>query len=714
MRVYEFAKEYDVSSKDIINLLKDAGFDVGNHMSVLDDKACAYLEKEFGAGKAKAPNPAVPQPVAAIEIVEAPVLEALERADDEEEEIVPVVHKREPVKKLKSSEDLPEKEAPFVKKLTPSRPSRFSGHKKHRYDQPVEEKKAPETLVVRPMTPAELSDIIHHPVTEIIVTLMRWGSLVAKNQVLSEDFVARLAEHYQIKTERPERKEEQREKGTIIVKEGDFQVRPPVVVVMGHVDHGKTTLLDFIRNTRVASREKGGITQHLGAYRATTGHGDLVFLDTPGHEAFSKIRMRGIKVADLAVLIVAADDGIMPQTIEAIKFAKSMQVPIVVAVNKMDKVDESRLQNIKQGLSQQDLLAEDWGGDIVVVPISAKTGKGVDQLLEMLILQAQLLELKAEVKGAAKGYVLESKLEKGRGAVATILSQHGVMKVGDYFACGSTWGRISSIVDSFGKRLQQAGPTTPVQVAGFDELPQSGDYFEVVDKADLRKTRHENKEKRAASVSNRLTYADSVKLIVKSDTHSTQEAVLDSIERLGKKIDKPFNIISFGIGDVSEGDVTLASTTGSFVYGLHVKAEPNAASLAQQFGVSIQLYDIIYKLLEALEAYVASTKKIPMVRVKTGEAEVRKIFNIKGIGVIAGCYLKDGKFSRDGIIVGWRGRTKLGEGKIKSLQRDKKSVKEVHVGYEFAFMIDTVQDWQDGDRVECFVEIPEGTSLSTK
>jgi translation initiation factor IF-2 len=420
-------------------------------------------------------------------------------------------------------------------------------------------------------------------------------------------------------------------------------------------------------------------------------------------------------VADVVVLVVAADDGIMPQTIEALKHAQSMKVLIVVAINKIDKVDKSRIDVVKRELATQfHLLPEEWGGDTLYVPISAKTGAGIDTLLEMIVLQSQMMELKADVHGSALGFVLESKLEKGRGPVATLLTHQGVLKVGDYFVSGNTTGKVSSIIDSHGARITEVMPSQPALVAGFSELPNAGDNFEVVSKEVYLKAKQSAEEQKRPSATRRLGTENAITLLIKTDSNSSKEALVESIEKLSKKSEKGFLILQSGIGSVSESDIMLAADTHSRIVTLHVKVEPNAISLAQRLGVSISSFDIIYKLLEHLQDTVDSMKTIKMVKTKIGEASVRKVFDIKNLGVIAGAYVKEGIFSRDGTVVVYRGSKKVGEGKITSLQRDKNMVKEVHTGFECAFMVDNFKEWQIDDRVECFLERPAATPANPK
>jgi translation initiation factor IF-2 len=574
---------------------------------------------------------------------------------------------------------------------------------------PAVEHKKEITLILMPYVLSDLAIKLNKTSSDLILTLLKWGILSNKNQLLTEELVSKIAQHYEIPTVKPvvERPQEQKVTAKATAKD-QLKERLPVVVIMGHVDHGKTTLLDFIRKTRVAAKEKGGITQHLGAYEAKTPQGNLVFIDTPGHEAFSKIRVRGTKVADIVVLVVAADDGVMPQTIEALKNAQSMNVPIIVAINKIDKVEKARVDIVKRDLAtQHNLLPEEWGGQTIYLPISAKTGLGVDKLLEMIVLQSQVMELQAKPMGNALGFVLESKLEKGRGPVATILTQQGLLKIGDHFIAGKTTGKVSSMVDSYGQRLAEVGPSHPVQVAGFNELPEAGDYFEVVEKDSYLKTKQLFSSQKQPAAQRTFQSEHDIPLIIKTDTNSSKEALLESIAKVSKKGEKGFLVLQSGIGNVSESDVMLASDTRARIITLHVKPETNASLLAQRTDVSITSFDIIYKLLEYLQELSASMAPVKMVRTRVGEAFVRKVFDIKNLGIIAGAYVKQGIFTRDGTVTIWRGTKKVGEGKISSLQRDKNTVKEVHAGYECAFMVEDFKEWQVDDRVECFVERPE-------
>lgn len=686
MRVYEFSKKHGIPTKELLEILNSEGYSVSSHMSVLAPEAVEFLTKKFTKESQQIKKESSVQATA-----QKDNLTQIKQVKESMKSAAP----QQPIAKSPSAK-IEQKEVPVK---TESVKKEFIHTSRD-----VKPQELPSSIVLEPMTPGDLAVRLRKPVTELIMMLLKWGILSNKNQLLPVEVVSRVADHFQVKTEKVVQKQQEIKRA--VAQEGEnVKERLPIIVVVGHVDHGKTTLLDFIRKTRVAAREKGGITQHLGAYEAKTDHGNIIFLDTPGHEAFSKMRSRGIKVADLAVLVVAADDSVMPQTVEAVKRIKEINIPIVVAVNKIDKVDPSRVDIVKRDLAQYDLLPEEWGGNVVYVPISAKLGTGVDLLLEMIILQSQLMELKADISGNASGYVLESRLEKGRGPVATLLLQQGKLKVGDYFTCGSVSGKVNSIVDSYGKKLLEVGPAIPVQIAGFEQLPEAGDYFEVIGKESIRKTKMAM-ERKATPVMAKLLVEGAKNIIIKTDTNSSKEALLESISKVAAKVKKDFNIIYAGIGGISESDVMLASDTGSEIFSLHVKTEPNAQLLAQRLSVAINNYDVIYKLLESLEKIAESTKEIKMVRKKIGEAVVRKVFDIKNVGVIAGCYVKDGIINKDCNMVVWRGKQRIGEGKILSLQREKKTVKEVHAGFECGFMVENFNDWQPDDRVECFIQVP--------
>lgn len=565
-------------------------------------------------------------------------------------------------------------------------------------------------IILKPMTVGEFAAAAEVQVNDVILTLLKQGVMANKNQILPVNIIEKLASTYNLKTVKHVATAVEEPVLNINTqvsenKNKKEQERLPIVVVIGHVDHGKTTFLDYVRKTRVAAKEKGGITQHLGAYKASTPQGDLVFLDTPGHEAFVMMRQRGLKVADIAILMVAADDGIMPQTLESIRLAKNIGLPIIVAINKIDKASKDQIEHVKQQLAQHDLTPEEWGGNTITMPISAKAGTGISELLEVLVLQSQIMDLKADINASCMGYILESKVQKGRGPVATIICRQGVLKVGDKFISGSQAGKVSSMTDYSGKAIKQVNPSEPVQVAGFETLPQAGDIFEVTTQDNIRNILNNKQASRVDIMLKRSSSENCINIIVKTDNASSREALLNSIDKLNEKVSKGFCVISADVGDINESDIILASDTNSLIYTLHVKQASNITALLNQYPITIKSFDIIYKLLEDLEALAESNKPVTMVSKKIGEATVLKIFDIKNIGVIAGSVVNSGRFVRNGKVVIYRGKQKVGSGAIKGLQRDKKAVKEVHAGFEFAFLVDGFDAWEVNDRVECYQEV---------
>lgn len=688
MRVHEFAKQSDVASKELLEALKAEGFEVKSHMAVLSEKELSFLShkfknknKEEELVKVLEKTPASPK---SSKIKEQPPMQ--EHAKNQE--IAPVVFLEQPEEVVLEEQLLPD----------------IKVEKSFERDPIDHQSMSLEVFVKKTKL----------PINDVILALLKQGKVYTKNSILPEDVVALLARYYEIPLlKKVSAKDRSMASGSsaqprIVKKEG--QTREPVVVVMGHVDHGKTTLLDYIRKTRVAAKEKGGITQHLGAYEVKTSHGGLVFLDTPGHEAFAKIRKRGISVADIVVLVIAADDGIMPQTVECIKIAKSLDATIIVAINKIDKADAVKIEIVKRQLAQHDLLPEEWGGDIMCVPISAKDGTGVDRLLEMIVLLSDMLELKAEQNIPAEGYILEARIQKGRGSLATVLCRQGVLKLGDYFKAGNRVGHVASLTNSQGVAVQKALPSVPVLVTGFEDLPPVGSLFEVITEAEYRKLRF-SKEEAPQQPTQRSQFAhgeekDKFNIILKADTYSSLEAILDAFDKIDKATCKQFVVVRSGIGEIRESDVILAQDTGAVIVGFHVKVEGGTQSAARQAKVSIHLFDIIYKLLEELEVMAAKAKEIKTIKTKIGEAEVLKVFDIKNLGVIAGCVVRDGRLSNKGAVIITRGRREVGTGKISSLQRDKKQVKEVHTGFECAFLVDGFSEWQSGDIVTCFLDLP--------
>ena len=699
MRVYEIAKQKGVSSKEILGLLKKAGIGLSSHMSVVSKKGISHIEKVF----AKSQKESVKKKFLVKKTIsnEKKPIKAEVEVKDKKKEIVPVKQKVETFKpKVAPKIKKPTKR--FVKKVV-KRPARLF---------PQARKVITEITVEKASPLFRAAELMGKSSGELILALLKKGMVCNRNHILPVETILMLANLFDIKailkTEKKALAEEEVSKKVV-----KGVARWPIVVVMGHVDHGKTTLLDFIRKMNTASREKGGITQHLGAYEADSKHGKIVFLDTPGHEAFSYLRSRGVRVTDIVVLVVAADDGIMPQTVEAIEHARNSRVPIIVAINKIDKVGSSAIQTVKRQLAEKNLVVEDWGGDIICVPISAKTGQGVDELLEMIVLQSQMMDLKANPKTEAKAFVLESKLEKGFGPVATIICLDGTIHQGDHFICGSGAGKVRLLINSFGEKLSQAGPSVPLKVVGFDNFAEIGDWLKVVPIEQYHKARSAKKVSVVSPIqaprSLGLINKERINLIIKTDTRGSKEAIEGSVEKLSKKYKdrgQDISIVHSDVGDISESDVEFAYTTNSRILALHVKTERNAEFLARERSVEIKSFGVIYHLIEFLEE-ILSRKKIEKVWKKVGLLEVLKVFRIKKVGVVAGCGVKEGVISRDNKVICVRDGKELGGGKISSLQREGKTVKEVHAGYECGFVCEAFNDWQVGDQVEVLTQVEE-------
>ncbi|MCB9492850.1 MAG: translation initiation factor IF-2 [Epsilonproteobacteria bacterium] len=779
MRVYELAKEFNISSKELVAFLQKKKFDVSSHMSIASDKAIQVAHEQYkAASESSATQKATKKSSSGVKEVRKDS-EAVSSSLKREEKASAVKKKTEVKKvsaeqKIKQEETLNEalinqreagssqseqeiKEIPVTlsrrqddvleralyedslreqARVAPIRgfkdvgtggfrqQKRRKGKKrrnKGRLAQEQENVPVTEVTIEGSMPLFEVADLLGKSSGDLIFTLLKEGTVCNRNHILSPENIRSLAEGYGITVALESARDNDIDDKVDGQKEVQIgQTRWPVVVVMGHVDHGKTTLLDYVRKKNVAASEKGGITQHIRAWDVDSAHGRIVFLDTPGHEAFSYLRERGSMVTDIAVLVVAADDGIKPQTIEAINIAKDAGLTIIVAINKIDKISSNAsIETVKRQLSQHELLPEDWGGDTVVVPISAKTGKGVDELLDMLVLQSQLLELKAQEEVPAKAFVLESHVQKGYGIVATAICREGVLKQGDFFVCDKATGKIRLLLDCHGKKITQAKPSTPVQIIGFDGVAPSADWLKVVPaqeyyKAKSGRGQFSTTSGQTVSSFSQIDQAEakkSINIIIKTDTRGSREAIVGSIEKLSKiskKIGCPIHIISTGIGDITESDIELAVNTNARILGLHVKVERNAQMLAKEEGVHVDLYSIIYHMVEFLEQLLEDQREPEITWNKIGEAVVKKVFDIKGVGVIAGCYM------RSGIIMGKnckiecvRNGQVIGGGKIVSLQKEKRSVKEVHTGQECGFLTDSFHDWAVDDVAVCYQEIKE-------
>ncbi len=563
----------------------------------------------------------------------------------------------------------------------------------------------------------ELAQRMKKTGAEVVKTLMKNGVMASLSDIIDFDTAAIIAEELGCKVE----KEiivtiEERLIDTAEDKEEDLVPRAPVVVVMGHVDHGKTSLLDYIRSANVASGEAGGITQHIGAYQVEVNGKPITFLDTPGHEAFTAMRARGAMVTDIAILVVAADDGIMPQTVESINHAKAAKTPIIVAINKMDK-PEANPDRIKQQLTEYELVPEEWGGETIICPISAKTGDGIENLLEMVNLTAEMLELKANPNRTAHGAVIEAKLDKGRGPVATLLVQNGTLKQGDIIIAGTAVGRVRAMTNARGERLEEAGPSVPVEIIGMSEVPGAGDDFHAV--ADERMARElveqrKHEQKMAASgpvgkVSLEDLFSQikqgemkDLNIIVKADVQGSAEAVKASLEKLSNE-EVRVRVIHCAVGAISESDVMLASTSNAIIVGFNVRPDNNAKDSAARDHVDMRMYRVIYDCINEIETAMKGMLAPKFKEVELGRAEVRNVFRITGVGMVAGCYVTEGRMQRGAQMRLLRDNIVIYDGSIATLQRFKDSVKEVAAGYECGITFEKFQDIKEGDVIEAFI-----------
>ncbi|MBQ9937390.1 MAG: translation initiation factor IF-2 [Oscillospiraceae bacterium] len=570
----------------------------------------------------------------------------------------------------------------------------------------------PDEIVV-----SELAMRLKVKAAEVIKRLMLLGVMATANQTIDYDTAAMVAMELDAKVE----KEvvvtiEERLIEDIEDKAEDLEPRSPIVVVMGHVDHGKTSLLDAIRNTSVTSTEAGGITQHIGAYKITANDREITFLDTPGHEAFTAMRARGAQITDIAIIVVAADDGIMPQTVEAINHAKAAEVSIIVAINKMDK-PEANPERVKQELTEHELVPEEWGGDIICVPVSAKTHAGIDELLEMVLLTADVKELKANPNRAAKGIVVEAKLDKGRGPVATVLVQNGTLNAGDIIIAGTAVGRVRAMTDDKGRRVKVAGPSTPVEIVGLGEVPSAGDIFNCVEDErlarELVEQRKQSLKEEKFSAYQKVTLDNlfsqieegemkELSIIVKADVQGTAEAVKQSLEKLTNE-EVRVRVIHSGVGGINESDVMLADASNAIIVGFNVRPDTTADDMAKDKGVDLRCYRIIYDCIEEVKSAMKGMLAPKYRDVEQGKAEVRQVYKLSGVGAVAGCYVTVGKVTRHSKIRVVRDGIVIAEDELSSLKRFKDDVKEVASNYECGMALEKFNDIKEGDIFEAFI-----------
>ncbi|WP_199426040.1 translation initiation factor IF-2 [Thermaerobacillus caldiproteolyticus] len=718
MRVYEYAKKNNVPSKDIIHKLKEMNIEVSNHMATLEPEVVEKLDHTYKKKEQK-------QPPVMKEKQTAPVKPKgyVDDFDDDDE----VIETKVPIKKganknregKKHDLQTQQKE----KKVFNHNKKKNKGKPKAHQPAPQEpqkkkEKELPQKITFEgSLTVAELAKKLGREPSEIIKKLFMLGIMATINQDLDKDAIELVCADYGVEVEEKVVIDETEFESLEIVDDpADLVERPPVVTIMGHVDHGKTTLLDSIRNSKVTEQEAGGITQHIGAYQVVVNNKKITFLDTPGHEAFTTMRARGAKVTDIVVLVVAADDGVMPQTVEAINHAKAANVPIIVAVNKIDK-SEANPDRVMQELMEHNLVPEEWGGDTIFCKLSAKTGEGIDNLLEMILLVSEVEEFKANPNRRATGTVIEAKLDKGRGPVATLLVQAGTLHVGDPIVVGSTYGRVRAMVNDTGRRVKEAGPSTPVEITGLNEVPQAGDRFMVFeDEKKARQIGEARAQKQLLeqrSVKARVSLDDlfeqikqgemkELNIIVKADVQGSVEALaaaLQKIEVEGVRV----KIIHTGVGAITESDIILATASNAIVIGFNVRPDANAKRVAESEKVDIRLHRIIYKVIEEIEAAMKGMLDPEYEEKVIGQAEVRQTFKVSKVGTIAGCYVTDGKITRDSSVRLIRQGVVIYEGQIDTLKRFKDDVREVAQGYECGLTIKNFNDIKEGDVIEAYI-----------
>ena len=721
LRVYELAKELEVPSRRIIDLLHNIGFTVKNHMSVVSEEAAAKIRYQL-TGKGEPPE-AYKDLLRGKEkedkVRDAGGLpkEKAKRKKTEKKKAERRVKQPPAESRKKEAADKPKK---TVQKPAPERKKRVDKKERRalREARKFSERKRRENTIVLEsrVTVAELAAKLNISAAELISKLISLGVMVSINQVVETDLAQMIAEDYGYEVELEVDKFEEELIEAAEDREEDLKERAPVVTVLGHVDHGKTSLLDAIRKANVTSQEAGGITQHIGAYEAIYQDKKIVFLDTPGHEAFTAMRARGAQVTDIAVIVIAADDGVMPQTVEAINHVKAAEVPIIVAINKIDKADANP-ERVKQQLTEYGLVAEEWGGEAIMVEVSALKKTGLDTLMEMILLVAEMAELKANPDKPARGTVIEAKLEKGRGSVATVLIQEGTLRVGDSVVCGTIYGKVRAMVNDKGKRIKKAGPSTPVEIIGLTAVPESGDDLQAV-KADRMarqvaekraEKRREIELKKTAKVSlddlfDQIRKGDvkDLNIIIKADVQGSVEALRESLLKLSTD-EVRVQIIHEGVGAVTESDVMLASASNALIIGFNIRPEQNVRKTAELERVEIRLYRVIYEAIEDVQNALKGMLAPELREAVQGQAEVRQLFKISRLGTVAGSHVIEGKITRTANIRVIRDGVVVHEGKIATLRRFKDDVREVLSGYDCGIMLEKFHDFKEGDIIEAYV-----------
>ena len=702
-RVHEVAKELGLTSKEVLAHLEKIGNPVKSHSSTIDESVAARVRTELGNGAAP----------------DAPA------AEPSTKETKPSSKKAAAKAPATKKEDAP---APAEQPVSEA-PRPAAAAEAPAETQPVEET-VPEPVAAAPepsnaihvhrgVTVQEFAEKIERSPAEIVKVLLGLGEMVTVTQSMSDDAVLLVADELGVEVEVIDPAQEEIEAQALAdteADEGHTVPRPPVVTVMGHVDHGKTSILDAIRKTNVAGGEAGGITQHIGAYRVSHDNREVTFIDTPGHEAFTAMRARGAQVTDVAILVVAADDGVMPQTLEAIDHAKAAGVPVIVAVNKVDR-PEADPARVRQQLSDRGLLPEEWGGDTVFVDVSAKQRTNLDQLLEMVLLTSDVqLDLKANPDAEASGHVVEAHLDKGRGPVTTLLVKRGTLRQGDALLAGIAWGRVRAMLDEHGQQIDHAGPGQPVQVLGWQELPQAGDEFRVLEtEKEARGIASERDQHRRAAdlVAQRsATLADlliatqegevpELNLVAKADTQGSVEALEDQLNKLDQSLVR-LTVLRAGAGAITENDVTLAQASNAILIGFNVVPTAQARALAEENGVDVRTYRVIYQAIQDIENAARGLLGPEKREVTLGQAEVRATFRVPRIGLVAGCMVTDGVIRRNSRLRLVRDGTVIYEGNVGSLRRFKDDVREVASGYECGIGIEGYQDIKEGDVIQAF------------
>lgn len=781
LRVYQLASQYDIPSREFVQILNRFEIPVKNHMSALTDQQVENFKKQFDpekdrrteeqtpAKKKKAPSKKTSAAkeeakTASQKSKQVPKQKIKQSHADHSEKAQGADKKRTEKKKTadikqksaKPKQSRPQEHASGSKKKNGAEasPKQNGENKKNRkkknkkdranrqnepalkvkdhskkgktshavYKKKKDEKKTEQAknkvyAIPENITVSELAETLDVAATEIIKILMLAGTMATINQRIDFDTAQLVCDElgYEVEAVKVEDVFEKMLEEYDEEETGNEEIRPPVVTVMGHVDHGKTSLLDRIRKSHVTAGEAGGITQHIGAYTVKIQGKSITFIDTPGHAAFTAMRSRGAQMTDIAVLVVAADDGVMPQTIEAINHAKAAKVPIIVAINKIDK-EGANPERVKQELVDQGVIVEEWGGDVIAVPVSAKKGKNIDELLENILLVAEIEELKADPDRPARGCVIEARVKKGKGSTASILVQQGTLHLGDAILSGTTYGRVRTMVDDKGRRIKKAGPSRPVEISGLSGTPEAGDDFIVMpsDKearqmAEQRLEQEKNNRQAKAKVSlddlfSRIQEGDvkDINLIVKADVQGSVEALSQSLQKLSNDEVK-VNVIHGAVGAVNESDVLLATTSDAIIIGFNVRPDKNALAAAENEKIDIHLYRVIYDAIDDVKKAMEGLLDPEFVEKVTGDAEVRSTFRIPGGVIIAGAYVTDGKISRSDEVRVARDGIVVFEGKIASLRRFKDDVKEVNQGYECGIGIENYNDIKEGDVIETFV-----------